>query len=227
VGGRTAQTFISDIIRVSTTRRLPIFPLGGALLFPGLHLPLHVFEPRYRALVGESLVKDRMIGMVQPRPASRGDNKVKPALYDVGCMGRIVEVEAMDDGRYNIILEGMGLFRILRELDVNTAFRQVEVELDDSDRAADILSAVERASVEREARRFCDAQGYMVDWGSITSLDDQTFINGIAQVAPFDNASKQALLEAPDLQERAQLAIELMRFFGKRRPDDDASVTLQ
>ncbi len=215
-------------------RRLAIFPLGGAILFPGLHLPLHIFEPRYRALVGEALVRDRLIGMVQPRadvsaaPAvgANGKPAVMP-VYDMGCVGRIVEVEAMDDGRYNILLQGTARFRVVQELDVTTPFRQVEAQVEDQDQPAGILSAVERAAVERAARIFCDTQGYSVDWASITSLDDETFINGIAQVAPFDNASKQALLEAGNLNDRADLAIELMRFFGKRRPDDGPAVTLQ
>ncbi len=206
-------------------RRLAVFPLGGALLFPGLHLPLHIFEPRYRALIGEALVKDRMIGMIQPRPSSPKD--WAPPLYEMGCVGRIAEVEALDDGRYNILLEGVARFRILSELEVNTPFRQIEADVEDVRTDSDVLAAVERAAVERAAREFCAAQGYAVDWASVTALDDQMFINGIAQVAPFDNASKQALLEADSLQERAHLAIELMRFFGSRRPDDDDHVTLQ
>jgi uncharacterized protein len=209
-------------------RRLAIFPLGGAILFPGLHLPLHIFEPRYRAMVGESLVRDRMIGMVQPRAdAPEGKSNGPTPIYNIGCVGRIVEVEAMDDGRYNILLQGTARFRVIEELSVTTAFRQVEADVEDTNGEAGVLSAVERAAVEQAARRFCDAQGYSVDWASITGLDDETFINGIAQVAPFDNASKQALLEAENLNVRADLAIELMRFFGKRRPDDGPKVTLQ
>ena len=209
-------------------RRLAIFPLGGAILFPGLHLPLHIFEPRYRSLVGEALVRDRMVGMVQPRADTAVRAKsLHPPIYDMGCVGRIVEVEAMDDGRYNILLQGTARFRVVSELDVTTPFRQVEADVEDTDMPAGILSSIERAAVERAARSFCDAQGYSVDWAAITGLDDETFINGIAQVAPFDNASKQALLEADNLNDRADLAIELMRFFGKRRPDDDPAVTLQ
>jgi uncharacterized protein len=232
MGWGAAPPSFRDIVWLMQQRRLAIFPLGGAILFPGLHLPLHIFEPRYRAMVGEALVRDRMIGMVQPRAdgnasPQNGPQSGPPPIYDMGCVGRIVEVEAMDDGRYNILLQGTARFRVLQELSVTTPFRQVEAAVEDVDGDAGVLSAVERAAVEQEARRFCDAQGYTVDWGSITGLDDETFINGIAQVAPFDNASKQALLEADNLNVRADLAIELMRFFGKRRPDDGPQVTLQ
>ena len=203
------------------TCRLSIFPLPGALLFPDLHLPLHIFEPRYRAMVSEAMARDRRIGMIQPRP---GDDAERPALFDLGCVGRIAEVEMLSDGRSNIVLEGIALFRILRELDVTTPFRQVDAIL--LPRARDeALSSVERASLEMESRRFADSQGYAVDWEAVSRLDDDSLVNGIAQIAPFDVASKQALLEAGNITERADLIVQLMRFFG--RHDGEDRVTLQ
>lgn len=204
--------------------RLSIFPLSGTLLFPRLHLPLHIFEPRYRALVSDSMARDRRIGMVQPR-GSHGD---RPELYDIGCIGQIVEVEAMEDGRYNIVLEGTTRFRILRELDADTLFRQVEAEpVADDQVVAEPLPLALRASLEIESRRYADAQGYKVDWDQVTNLDDETLVNGIAQIAPFDIAAKQAMLEAAGLDERAELIIQLMHFFAGRTLDDDGPVTLQ
>jgi Lon protease-like protein len=202
------------------TVRLSIFPLTGALLFPGLQLPLHIFEPRYRAMISDSLVRDRRIAMIQPQGQYDG-----APLFQIGCVGKIGEVEAMEDGRYNVILEGISRFRLLRELDVTTPFRQVEGELIDDDAGAS-LSAVERASFEREARRFADAQGYSVDWDSVGRLDDVSLINGVSQIAPFDAAAKQALLEADSLTARCELLVQLMQFFG-RRDSDDGRVTLQ
>ena len=200
--------------------RLPIFPLPGAILFPGLQLPLHVFEPRYRELVGSALAKDRLIGMIQPQTSADGD-----ALYGVGCIGRISDVEALEDGRYNIVLDGETRFRVLEELDVATAFRQVSAEA--IEEAADqTLSSIERASFELEARRFADMQGYAVDWDSVSRLDDETLINGVSQIAPFDAASKQALLEAANLRARCEVLIQLMQFFALRDDGDDI-VTLQ
>lgn len=202
------------------TQRLSIFPLPGAILFPGLQLPLHIFEPRYRELVGSALAKDRRIAMVQPQTSAEG-----APLFDIGCVGRIGDVEALEDGRYNIVLDGESRFRVLRELDVSTAFRQVEAELiDDPD--DEVLSSVERAGFEFEAKRFATLQGYSVDWDSVERLDDETLINGVAQIAPFDPAAKQALLEASDLSERCELMIQLMQFFALR-DDDDEIVTLQ
>lgn len=200
--------------------RITIFPLGGALLFPRMHLPLHIFEPRYRAMVSDALARDRRIGMIQPR----GGDPERPSLFDIGCVGQIVDVEALDDGRYDIVLEGSARFRVLRELDVTTPFRQVEAELLPTP-ADETLSLGERSSIEMEARRFAEAQGYAIDWEAVSRLDDESLVNGIALVAPFDVASKQALLEADDLSSRADLIVQLMQFFG-RHGDDDAG-TLQ
>jgi Lon protease-like protein len=200
--------------------RLSIFPLGGAILFPGLQLPLHVFEPRYRALVGSALAKDRKIAMIQPN----GPGEVA-ALFDVGCIGRIEDVEALEDGRYNIVLEGEARFRLVRELDVTTPFRQVEGELI-ADPDVEALSAIERVGFEQEARDFADRQGYSVDWDAVAQLDDQALINGVSQIAPFDAAAKQALLEAPDIARRCELLVQLMQFFGHGGPDE-GRVTMQ
>ncbi len=194
--------------------RLSVFPLGGAILFPGMHLPLHIFEPRYRAMVSDALARDRRIGMVQPR--GPGD---PPPLFETGCVGRIVDVEAHDDGRFDIVLEGVALFRIVRELDVTTLFRQVEAEI--LPRGEDeTLSLGMRASIEMESRRFAEVHGYAVDWEAVTRLDDESLVNGIAQIAPFDVASKQALLEADRLDDRAELLVQLIQFFGRHGQDD-------
>ncbi len=203
------------------TQRLSIFPLTGALLFPGMHLPLHIFEERYRALINDAMARDRRIGMIQPKET--GPN---PALFDVGCVGKIIDIEAMEDGRFNVVLEGVARFRVVEEIDASTAFRQVQAVIDENLELDEVLASVERASLEIESRRFAELQGYQVDWDSIGRLDDMAFVNGIAQIAPFDAASKQALLEVDGLANRAELIIQLLQFFGRQDGDDDG-ITLQ
>ena len=205
----------------TTTTRLSIFPLPGTVLYPGLQLPLHIFEPRYRALVSDALARDRRIALIQPQ--SREDGA---PLFRVGCVGKIAQFEALDDGRYNLVLEGEARFRLLREIDAATAFRQVEAELL-AENPDEVLSAVERASFEREARRFAAAQGYRVDWESVARLDDVSLINGVSQIAPFDAAAKQGLLETNGIIERCELLVQLMQFFGRHDGGDDGAVTLQ
>jgi Lon protease-like protein len=204
--------------------RLSIFPIGGALLFPRMQLPLHIFEPRYRALISDAMARDRLIGMIQPKPPTTQAEVGAPSLFDMGCVGKIAHVEAMDDGRYNIVLEGLNRFRIVRELDVTTPFRQVEALLEEAFDDAP-LAGVQRADLEGESRRFAEAQGYAVDWEAVGRLDDEALVNGIAQIAPFDTAAKQALLEAPTLAMRADLIVQLMRFFGRHGGEE--RVTLQ
>ena len=207
---------------VRTTQRLSIFPLAGALLFPRLSLPLHIFEPRYCAMISDSLARDRRIGMIQPR-----SDDLVPELFEIGCVGRISAVEALEDGRYNIVLEGVTRFRIHRELDAATPFRQVEAVFDClPDEPGETLPHILRADFEGEARRFADARGIQLDWDALTTLDDETLINGSAQVAPFDIASKQALLEAPTLIDRADLLVQLLRFF-REQGEGESRATLQ
>jgi len=203
--------------------RISIFPLGGAVIYPGLQLPLHIFEPRYCAMVSDALARDRRIGIIQPQ----GQIENAP-LFEIGCLGRIGEVEALDNDRYNIILEGESRFQILKELDVTTPFRQVEAELIEEP-ANQQLAAIERAGFEREAQRFAELQGYTVDWETVTRLDDVSLINGVSQIVPFDPASKQALLECSEVSQRCELLIQFFQFFGHQSDfdDDDNGATLQ
>jgi uncharacterized protein len=224
VGSSNAAQTICGAVRV-TRKRISIFPVAGAILFPGMQLPLHIFEPRYKALISDAMARDRMIGMVQPKQKAQ-KMEGPSAIFDIGCLGRIGEFEALDDGRYNIILEGLQRFTIQRELDVTTEFRQVEADIWEEDEVGEALSSVERASLEMESRRFADAQGYAVDWNSVSQLDDYSLVNAIAQIAPFDAAAKQALLEARGLPARSELIIQLMQFFG-RHDGSDSRVTLQ
>ncbi|HEY0112289.1 MAG TPA: LON peptidase substrate-binding domain-containing protein [Allosphingosinicella sp.] len=189
--------------------RIPVFPLAGALLFPGTQLPLHIFEPRYRDMIRDALAADRLIGMIQPR-----DQKTVPALFEIGCLGRIVSAEETEDGRFNIVLDGIGRFRVLEEATVETLYRQVEADRTgfDDEAEPEPLGLAQRAELEREARRYADALGYSVDWDAVTRLDDEMLVNAIAQVAPFDVGSKQALLEAPDIAARCDLLVQFMQF---------------
>ena len=211
MGSSDTPKIVSDPVRM-TAHRISIFPLTGAIVFPSMQLPLHIFEPRYRDLVSDSLARDRKIGIIQPK--GQGN---QPPLFNIGCLARIHDVEALDDGRYNIILEGVQRFSVINELNVTTSFRQVEAELWDEDEMGETLSLAERASIEIESRRFADSQGYS---------DDYSLVNAIAQIAPFDFAAKQALLEARGLSDRADIIVQLMQFFGRHDGSDDR-VTLQ
>jgi Lon protease-like protein len=195
--------------------RVPLFPLAGALLFPRAQLPLHIFEERYREMVRDALAGPGRIAMIQPMPmvGEIDTGSDHPPLFRAGCLGEIVGVEELDDGRFNIVLQGSHRFRLIAEADIGTPYRQADIDLaafDDSE--PEPLPLILRSAVEREARKFGDALGLAVDWDAVGRLDDEMLVNAIAQVAPFDPGAKQALLEEPYLPGRAELVVQLMEF---------------
>jgi Lon protease-like protein len=195
---------------MSRLLRVPLFPLPGAILFPRSQIPLHIFEPRYREMVKDSIEGSGQVAMIQPL---RLDDDNAAPLYEVGCVGELVGIEELEDGRFNIVLLGSHRFRLVREAEVDSPYRCADVDIeafDDSE--PDPISLGARAEVEREARRLGDAMGLAIDWHAVSRLDDEMLVNAIAQVAPFDVGAKQALLEQPELADRADLLVQLMQF---------------
>ena len=195
---------------MSRTIRVPLFPLPGAILFPRAQLPLHVFEARYREMVRDAIEGSGRIAMIQPH---RLDDDNEAPLFEVGCVGELVGLEELEDGRFNIVLLGSNRFRLVREEQSDAAYRCAQVDITAfDDEEPPPLSLGQRAEVEREARRLGDAMGLAVDWNAVNRLDDEMLVNAIAQVAPFDVGAKQALLEQPALEGRADLLVQLMQF---------------
>jgi Lon protease-like protein len=203
--------------------RIPIFPLSGAILFPRSQLPLHIFEQRYRQMVRDAMDGAGRIGMIQPQ----APDEERP-LYAIGCVGEVVGVEELEDGRFNIVLHGSNRFRIIAEADLGTPYRHADVDISAlDDREPPPLGLAARAEVEREARRLGDALGLSVDWDAVGRLDDEMLVNAIAQVAPFDFGAKQALLEQETLAERADLLVQLMQFQRMTPGGADTEPTVQ
>ena len=195
---------------MSRILRVPLFPLAGAILFPRSQVPLHIFEPRYREMVRDVIDGAARIAMIQPL---RFDDDNHAPLYGVGCVGEVVGVEELNDGRYNIVLLGSNRFRLIKEAELDAPYRCADVDIETfDDGEPPPLASVQRAEVEREARRLGDALGLAVDWAAVAQLDDEMLVNSIAQVAPFDVGAKQALLEQATLDGRADLLVQLMQF---------------
>ncbi len=208
--GDSATATVGLIVHMSRIVRVPLFPISGAILFPRSQIPLHIFEPRYREMVKDAAAGPGRIAMIQPH---RLDHDNLAPLYGVGCIGELVGVEELEDGRYNIVLLGTNRFRLVGEVEGEASYRSAEVEIEvfpDEEPAA--LASIQRAEVEREARKLGDALGLAVDWSAVARLDDEMLVNAIAQVAPFDIGAKQALLEQATLDERADLLVQLMQF---------------
>ncbi len=199
---------------------LPMFPLSGVLLLPGGKLPLNIFEPRYLAMVFDSLAGHRMIGMVQPmQPGGfAGDglpsDDGRPKVHHTGCAGRIVSFNETDDGRLLLALSGVCRFHIGRELDMaHGGYRRVSALF--SPFRADLDQADEMATIDRERltaalTAFFRARNLSTDWEAVKKAGDVNLVTSLSMVLPFGPAEKQALLEAPDTTARAKLLIAFL-----------------
>ena len=196
---------------------LPLFPLSGVLLLPGGKLPLNIFEPRYLAMIFDSLAGHRMIGMVQPmQPGGfAGDglpsDDGRPKVHQVGCAGRIVSFNETEDGRLLLALSGVSRFQIARELDpAQGGYRRASVLF--SPYRADLDYADEMVSLDRERlmaglAAFFKGKNLSTDWDAVKQADDLNLVNSLSMVLPFGPVEKQALLEAADTSARAKLLI--------------------
>ena len=191
-------------------KTVPVFPLAGALLLPSGQLPLNIFEPRYLAMVDDSLRDGhRLIGMIQPDAAHPGLED-KPNLYKVGCVGRITQIAETGDGRYLMQLTGVARFRIEEEQNVSTLYRQCRVSyvpFADDFVARRGEEAVDRESLLRALSDFLKANNLKADWEGIENAPNEALVNALAMMSPYSAAEKQAMLEAPDLKTRAEILI--------------------
>ena len=190
---------------------VPVFPLPGALLLPRARLPLHIFEPRYLAMIDDVLkTSDRLIGMVQPYEINGAER-----LHSIGCSGRLTSFSETEDGRYMITLAGMSRFRIKSELDGFQPYRRCDVNWDGCDR--DLGGVEDDAIADREGfmdllSRYFHAQDLQTDWESLKEAEDELLINSLSMLCPFEPEDKQALLEAPSLTTRRETLVTLIQF---------------
>jgi uncharacterized protein len=189
---------------------LPLFPLPNVVLFPNAFLPLHVFEARYRAMVADALAGDRLIGMVLLKPGWERTYEGRPAVFPVGCVGVITHAEHLHDGRYNIVLRGVERFRILSE-DHSRLYRSAAVDV----LPERPLSAGERSALGRHRDRLEHLLARAVeksgtDSRSTAAMNDESFVNALAQCLDLEPIEKQALLEQDCLRSRAESLVELL-----------------
>ncbi|QPC43334.1 LON peptidase substrate-binding domain-containing protein [Kaustia mangrovi] len=196
--------------------RIPIFPLGGALLLPRGQLPLNIFEPRYLAMVDHALAGSRIVGMVQPDGeealALQDDPSAKPDVYAVGCAGRITAYVETPDNRRQITLTGICRFEIAAEPSCDWPFRMAEV--DYGRFAGDLTPGAGQEAVDRERvlaifRSYLDANGLKADWSEIERTTTESLVNTLCMISPYAPSEKQALLEAEDLKTRAEILVTL------------------
>lgn len=188
---------------------IPVFPLSGALLLPFGKLPLNIFEPRYLAMVQDALAGDRIIGMIQPADGEEDGNH--PTLYAIGCAGRMTSFTETDDNRFLITLTGLCRFKINRELPLHDGYRRAEVEwagFADDMRHAD--ASVPRERLVPTLKEYCQSRNIAADWKAIEEAPGHQLVTTLSMLCPFAPNEKQALLESPSMEARAELMISLM-----------------
>jgi Lon protease-like protein len=190
---------------------LPLFPLPNVVLFPNVFLPLHIFEPRYRQMVEDALVGDRIIGMVLLQPGYEGGYDGQPAVYHVGCAGLMTHAERLGDGRFNIVLRGLERFRILDEEPVSPAapYRRAMI----APLAEPVSTASEGLRAERqklEAMLTPLLSGTPSERGLPPNMPDEDLINALSQYLALEPIEKQALLERDGALARCRSLAELL-----------------
>jgi hypothetical protein len=202
------------------TTLIPVFPLPDVVLFPGVFLPLHIFELRYREMVKDSLAGDRLIGISLLRPGWDHDSGGRPAIYPVGCVGLISHIEELNDGRYNLVLRGVEKFRVVREEDSARAYRRASV-----DYFEESMTAADRDVVRRQRHqleRLLTAVADAPDQPFPSTLSDEEVINALAQYLDLEPIERQALLEQDGVARRCGALIELREMkelSGSHLPD--------
>lgn len=192
---------------------IPLFPLPGALLLPRARLPLHIFEPRYLAMLEDVMkTRHRLVGMIQPREVPGSEER---RLQSIGCAGRLTGFSETEDGRYMITLSGISRFRVTREVAGFSPYIRADVSWTGFERD---LGAVETdPGFEREPflgllSRYFASQNLSTDWGSLKEAEQELLINSLSMLCPFAPEDKQALLEAPTLDTRRETLVTLLEF---------------
>ena len=191
---------------------IPVFPLPGALLLPRARLPLHIFEPRYLAMIEDCLkTRQRLIGMIQPRQTPGGEKR----LQAIGCAGRLTGFSETEDGRYMITLSGASRFRVKEEVQGFAPYRRFHVDWSPFNR--DLGLTEEDPGFQRETflsvlGRFFEKQGLSTDWKGLKEADPELLVNSLSMLCPFSPEDKQALLEAPTLVTRRETLVTLIEF---------------
>jgi Lon protease-like protein len=209
---------------------IPVFPLPGALLLPRGQMPLNIFEPRYLAMVDDALRDGRrLIGMIQPDVRQQSSPN-GPALYKVGCVGRITQLAESGDGRYLLELTGVSRFEVVEEAHVRTAYRQCRVSyarFSDDFVARKGEEAVDRKMLLKTLREFLKANDLNTDWEGIEKAPNEALVNALSMMSPYGAPEKQALLEARDLKTRAEILIAVTEIELAKKNTEGGETPLQ
>jgi Lon protease-like protein len=190
--------FMQSYQQLPTT--LPVFPLSGAVVMPGGTLPLNIFESRYLNMLSDAMKSNQLIGMIQPK-----DDLTPATLHSVGCAARVIQYAETEDGRLEVVLQGLCRFDIDEELSSMRGYRLIKPSWknyqDDfsDDRPADTQHSLLFTSA---LRSYFKIHNIEVDWAAIEDLPQATLVNNLVAQLPISNDDKQLLIEASSLGDR-------------------------
>ena len=204
--------------KIDLPKSIPIFPLPKAVLLPRSRLPLHIFEPRYLAMVEDSMkTPHRLIGMLQP---TGNDGR----LHSIGCAGKLTQFSETEDGRYMVTLTGISRFRVENEIEGFSPYRRFNVLWDDFEKDRKLPeqdNEFDRDSFFKLLGKFLEGESLSTDWETLQQADNELLINSLSMMLDFDLEDKQALLEAPSLQTRRETLTTLFEFSLRGGADDE------
>jgi len=204
--------------KIDLPKSIPIFPLPKAVLLPRSRLPLHIFEPRYLAMVEDSMkTPHRLIGMLQP---TGNDGR----LHSIGCAGKLTQFSETEDGRYMVTLTGISRYRVENEIEGFSPYRRFNVLWDDFEkdrRLPEQDNEFDRDSFFKLLGKFLEGESLSTDWETLQQADNELLINSLSMMLDFDLEDKQALLEAPSLQTRRETLTTLFEFSLRGGADDE------
>ena len=193
---------------------IPVFPLSNFNIFPNTTVPLNIFEPRYVHMIKDSIIKNKIIGLIQPRKDTI--NSI-PILHDVGCLGKITSFKDVGGGRYLIDLSGLCRFNIVREIKNNKSYRECLINFDSFHHDLRIpIKELKLADLElifKDLRSFFNKKGYIINWNSLEKQDLNETINALAMASPFSLEEKQVLLESENLEIRKNKIAEILNTY--------------
>ena len=193
--------------------KLAIFPLSNFIIFPKTTVPLNIFEKRYLEMVNDSMKKDKLIGMIQPRNFKEQENP-NPELHEVGCMGKITSFKETDDNRYLIELKGIIRFQTIKEINNKKKYREYEIQFDkyydDLENKKENLKFSDLELIFRDLRTLFERRGFIINWKGLEKQSLDETINALAMASPFSIEEKQVLLEAKNLDIRKNKISEIL-----------------
>ncbi len=193
---------------------IPIFPLSNFIIFPGMTVPLNIFEPRYIQMVDDSIKTNRTIGMIQPKRT--GDLK-KPDLYNIGCSGKITSFNETEDGRYLIVLNGINRFKIANEITTEKPYRVCKVNYeafsDDLNKKKKNIEFSNLELIFKDLKNFFEKKGYVINWNELKNQDFDYTINTLSMASPFSLEEKQTLLESANINDRKSKLEEILKTY--------------